>query len=159
MKRNLLVPLLIASIVAHSAFAAKPEKAAYVFKTVGELEIKADVYSYPDDMVRPVIVWFHGGALINGGRQGIHSRVRDFAFENNYVLVSFDYRLAPETKLPEIVADLEDGFKWLRRVGPRKFHIDPNRIAVTGGSAGGYMTLTSGFRVEPRPRVLLAFWG
>ena len=156
MKKILFVLMLgVVPVIA----APKPIPSTEVFKQVGDLEIKAEVYSYADEQVRPCVVWFHGGALINGGRQGISSRVRNFAFENGYVLVSFDYRLAPETMLPEIIADLEDGMAWLVREGPKKFRINPQRIAVTGGSAGGYMTLTAGFRAKERPKVLLAFWG
>ena len=137
----------------------KPKLETCVYKTVSDLEIQADVYAYGDDKVRPAVVWIHGGALINGHRAGVSSRVREFAFENGYVLVSLDYRLAPETKLPQIIEDIEDAFRWLRKEGPEKFHIDPNRIAVTGGSAGGYLTLITGHRVKPRPKVLIAFWG
>jgi len=136
-----------------------PKLKTYVYKKVGELEIKADVYQYDDAKIRPVIVWIHGGALINGHRVGINRRVRQMAFDNGYVLVSIDYRLAPETKLPAIIDDVEDAFEWLRSKGPELFHIDPDRIAVMGGSAGGYLTLTAGFRVTPRPQVLVAFWG
>ena len=136
-----------------------PRLKTYVYKKVGELEVKADVYQYGNDKIRPVIVWIHGGALINGHRKGIPGHIRQFAFANGYVLVSIDYRLAPETKLPAIVDDVEDAFKWLRWDGPKLFHADPDRIAVCGGSAGGYLTLTSGFRVNPRPSVLVSFWG
>ncbi|MHC4437844.1 MAG: alpha/beta hydrolase family protein, partial [Planctomycetota bacterium] len=55
--------------------------------------------------------------------------------------------------------DVEDAFKWIREKGPELFHIDSSRIAVLGGSAGGYLTLVTGFRVKPRPDVLVAFWG
>ena len=137
----------------------KPARQAVVYKRAGDLEIKADVFAYADAKVRPVVVWLHGGALIMGNREGISSQVRDFASANGYVLVSFDYRLAPETQLPDIIADVEDAFRWLRTDGAKTFHIDPERVAVTGGSAGGYLTLVTGYRVQPRPRVLLAFWG
>ncbi len=131
----------------------------YVYKRVGDLEIKADVYAFNRGRVRPAVVWIHGGALINGHRAGVSGRVRQMAQQNRYVLVSLDYRLAPETQLPEIISDLEDAFVWLRRDGPKLFQVDPQRIAVTGGSAGGYMTLTAGFRVQPRPQVLVSLWG
>jgi acetyl esterase/lipase len=76
-----------------------------------------------------------------------------------YALVSLDYRLAPEVKLPDIIADIEDAFRWLREKGPTLLHIDADRLAVTGGSAGGYLTLMAGLRVQPRPRALVAYWG
>lgn len=135
------------------------EKETIVYKEAGPLPIKADVYHYSGDQVRPVVVSLHGGALIMGHRENLSGPVKNFALTNGYVLVSFDYRLAPETKLPAIIEDVEDAFRWLRREGPKRFHIDPDRIAVTGGSAGGYLTLAAGYRIQPRPRALLAFFG
>jgi acetyl esterase/lipase len=135
------------------------EKETVTYKEVGPLSIKADVYHYRDTRVRPVVVSLHGGALIMGHRENLTGPVKNFALTNGYVLVSFDYRLAPETKLPAIIEDVEDAFRWLRGEGAKRFHLDPDRIAVTGGSAGGYLTLLTGHRVQPRPRVLLAYFG
>src|SRR5262245_47229692 len=106
------------------------EKETVVYKAVGALGIKADVYHYTDAKVRPVIVSLHGGALIMGHRENLSGPVKTFALTNGYVLVSFDYRLAPETKLPAIIEDIEDAFRWLRREGAKRFHIDPDRVAV-----------------------------
>jgi acetyl esterase/lipase len=131
----------------------------HTYKTVGDLAIKADVYRHHGEAAAPVAVWIHGGALIGGGRGDVPGRVKRHMLDAGYALVSLDYRLAPETKLPEIIEDIEDAFRWIRRDGPRLFNIDPARVAVIGGSAGGYLTLTSGFRVKPRPTVLLSFWG
>src|SRR3954451_3773794 len=122
----------------------------YTYKTVGDLAIKLDLYRPPGDVTRAAVVWIHGGALIGGNRSDIDRRVRKHMLEAGHVLISLDYRLAPETQLEEIVHDVEDAFKWIRRHGPRLFNIDPTLIAVAGGSAGGYLTLTSGFRVRPR---------
>ncbi len=135
-----------------------------VYKTVGDLPIHADIYRppadrVPSDRVLPVVVWIHGGALINGHRQGISGRVRAYAINRGFALVSIDYRLAPETKLPAILEDVEDAFRWIRGPGANQFHLDASRIAVTGGSAGGYLTLATGYRVQPRPQALVAFWG
>ncbi|MDA2937159.1 alpha/beta hydrolase fold domain-containing protein [Acidobacteria bacterium AH-259-A15] len=81
----------------------------YTYKTVSDLEIKLDVHRLDDDVVRPVVLWIHGGALINGHRGGMN-RVKKMMLEAGYAIVSIDYRLAPETKLPAIIEDLEDAF-------------------------------------------------
>jgi acetyl esterase/lipase len=139
--------------------AAQPPKTTVIYKRADGVDIKADVFADAAAKPRPAVVWIHGGGLINGHREQLSAQVRDFAFANGYVLVSIDYRLAPETKLPAILGDIEDAFRWLRGDGAKRFNIDPQRIAVTGGSAGGFLTLAAGFRVQPPPRVLLAFWG
>jgi acetyl esterase/lipase len=131
----------------------------FTYKTVDGLQIKADVLRADDAVTRPVVVWIHGGALINGNRAGISGRVKKMMLEAGYAIVSIDYRLAPETLLPAIIEDLEDAFAWVHEKGPKLFNIDASKIAVMGGSAGGYLTLTSGFRAKPRPAVLVSFWG
>jgi acetyl esterase/lipase len=135
-------------------------KKTHIYKRAGQLGIRADSYRFLDRPKQPVVVWIHGGALINGAREpGGPPWLNQACRENGWVLVSLDYRLAPETKLPDIIADIEDAFHWIRTSGPELFQADPDRIAVVGGSAGGYLTLTSGYRVEPRPKALVSLWG
>jgi acetyl esterase/lipase len=86
-------------------------------------------------------------------------RFQDKLLALGYVIVSIDYRLAPETKLPGIIDDVRDARRWLHEQGPRRFGIDVNRVAVAGSSAGRYLTLMAGFAVEPRPRALVSFYG
>jgi acetyl esterase/lipase len=74
-------------------------------------------------------------------------------------VVSIDYRLAPETKLPELISDIETAFHCMAHDGAKQFHLDPDRIAVAGGSAGGYLTLVTGYRARPRPKALVALYG
>ncbi|MCC6420325.1 MAG: alpha/beta hydrolase, partial [Gemmataceae bacterium] len=135
------------------------ERKTYTCKTVGTLPIRADVYRLPGDDVRPVIVWIHGGGLITGGRGGPALAQRKRYLDAGYAIVSIDYRLAPETKLPGIIEDVRDAIKWVRSKGPELYRIDPKRVAVVGHSAGGYLTLMAGFAVEPRPQALIAFYG
>jgi acetyl esterase/lipase len=134
-------------------------KKTYTYKTVDGVEIRADVYRPDDARVRPVVVWLHGGALIVGGRAGVPKQLLELCRADGLALVSFDYRLAPEVKLPAIIDDLRDAFRWLREQGPGLLHIDPDRLVVTGGSAGGYLTMMTGVVVKPRPRALVAYWG
>jgi acetyl esterase/lipase len=131
----------------------------FTYKTVGNLEIKADVYRADDNVRRPVLFWIHGGALITGNRGGITRQIKRTFLDAGYAIVSIDYRLAPETKLPEIIEDLRDAYTWLHDKGPELFNVDTRRIAVAGGSAGGYLTLMTGFCVSPRPAALVSLWG
>ena len=144
-------------------------KHTYAYKKVGDLEIMADVEyeAMPDEVAkgeaattpRPVVVWIHGGALINGHRESVPSWLRDAFLPRGFAVVSIDYRLAPETKLPEIVADVEAAVQWVRTSGPKSFGADPKRIAIVGGSAGGYLTLTAGSRLDTQPQALVSLWG
>jgi acetyl esterase/lipase len=128
------------------------------YKEVGGLSIFADVYRVPRWAERPVVVHVHGGALMMGNRGEVPPWLLDACRAERWVLVSIDYRLAPETKLPAIIEDLDDAFAWVRAAGPR-FGADPRRIGVTGGSAGGYLSLTAGFRVMPRVSAVVSCWG
>ena len=131
----------------------------YTYKQVGDLEIRANVYEPVGTHAGPVVVWIHGGALIMGHRDGVIDELRAGLLDACCVVVSIDYRLAPETKLPEIVSDLEDAFDWIREASPALLGADPSRLAVMGGSAGGYLTLLAGYRIRPRPAALVSLYG
>jgi acetyl esterase/lipase len=133
--------------------------ATYTYKTAGGCEIQADVVTGDGPGPKPVVIWIHGGALINGSRTGIPGYLRELAKNSGYVVVSIDYRLAPATKLPAIIEDIQDAHRWVRARGPQLFAADPDRVVVVGGSAGGYLTLMSGFCFDPRPRALVSFYG
>jgi len=134
-------------------------KKTHVFKTVDGVKVHADVYRSAGTKARPVLVWIHGGALIVGDRTGVPKNLLDLCKERDYILVSIDYRLAPEVKIPDIIADVKDALAWVREKGPKLFHADPERIVVAGGSAGGYLTMMTGICVTPPPRALVAYWG
>jgi len=168
---------LLASIVLSAqpvAAESKLQKTTVPYKHVGGHQILADVYRPSGDRLCPVIVHIHGGALIMGNRVLESPELKaylashpdepyfdllGFAQDRGYALVSFDYRLAPETKLPEIISDVESAFRWIGGEGARQFHLDPSRMVVSGESAGGYLTLVSGYRVSPRPKALVALYG
>jgi acetyl esterase/lipase len=134
-------------------------KATVVFKTAGDCAIHADVYGAEPDAHRPAILWLHGGALMFGDRTMIHPNHVARYVEAGYVVIAADYRLAPESKLPQIARDVQDAVAWVRTEGPRRFGVDPERLAVVGHSAGGYLTLLAGCTVQPRPQALVAFYG
>lgn len=158
-----IMVLTIYPVIGQEVVSASDEiayiKDTYTYKIVDNHEIRADVYRYTDEKIRPAIIWIHGGALILGARNRISSVQLELYLKAGYTVVSIDYRLAPETKLAAIIEDLEDAYAWVRAEGPLLFKIDPNRIAVVGQSAGGYLTLVAGLRLKPRPRALISFYG
>ncbi len=136
-----------------------PPMRTETYKRVGALEIKADIHGATGEARKPVLVWIHGGALMGGSRNNISKDQLALYLDAGYAVISIDYRLAPETKLPGIISDLEDAFTWVREEAPQRYAINPDRLAVAGHSAGGYLTLMAGFRVQPRPRALVSFYG
>src|ERR1700731_2090170 len=101
---------------------AAMQKKTYTYKTVGDTNIQADVYRPDDAKSRPVVVWIHGGALIVGNRNSVPQDILNLCRKQGYVLISLDYRLAPEVKLPAIIEDLRDAFRWIHDKGPELFH-------------------------------------
>jgi acetyl esterase/lipase len=131
------------------------------FKTTTEIELKAGIYGADasSSTPKPVILWIHGGALIMGTRAKIAPGQLERYLDAGFVVVSIDYRLAPETKLPAIAEDVEDAISWIRGAGAEEFGWDSDRLGVVGHSAGGYLTLLTGHRANPAPKALVAFYG
>ncbi len=146
-----------------AAFADEPTVKTYTFKALSGPGngLAADVHRPPGDARRPVVVFIHGGALMMGDRKLTPrpGSLLTTLLSAGYVVVSIDYRLAPQVKLPAIIEDVRDACSWVRQSGPSRFHIDPDQLFVMGQSAGGYLTQMAGFVLQPRPRALVSFWG
>ena len=139
--------------------AQPPQPETFVYKKVASHEIKLDLWPALAAGRLPAAVWIHGGALIMGSRAlSPNTRVLKALLSAGFRVISIDYRLAPETKLAAIIEDVEDAFRSIRNRAS-DWNIEPGRLVVCGGSAGGYLTLMTGFRVKPVPKALVAFWG
>ncbi|MGD0380075.1 MAG: alpha/beta hydrolase [Acidimicrobiales bacterium] len=84
----------------------------------------------------PGLVFFHGGAFVLGDRYTEELRCLRYAAEARCVVVSVDYRLAPENPYPAAVDDCYAGLVWTVSQAPA-LGIDPDRVGVGGSSAGG----------------------
>jgi acetyl esterase/lipase len=84
----------------------------------------------------PVLLWIHGGGYVIGNAAMTTATCRRFARDLNALVVSVDYRLAPENPFPAGLDDCYTALTWLH-ANAATLGIDPARIAVGGESAGG----------------------
>lgn len=143
--RNLL-GLVILACVEMPACADEPEiKKDYdvVYKTVGGRELKLDVASPAEgEGPFPAVIAIHGGAWRAGKKEDTRQVIEMFA-RQGYVAMSPQYRFCPDDKFPAQVHDVKAAVRWLK-AHAEEYKLDPERIGVTGFSAGGHLALMLG---------------
>jgi acetyl esterase len=104
----------------------------------------------------PAVVFFHGGAFILGDLDTEHHRCLRYAADGGCVVISVDYRLAPEHPFPAGVDDCYQALVWAAEHA-EDLGVDSNRIAVAGSSAGGALAAAVALMARDRtgPQVAL----
>ena len=88
---------------------------------------------------KPVVVFFYGGGWAHGSRLDYGFVARAYA-ARGFVVVLPDYRLVPEVRFPAFLQDAAAAVRWTHD-NIARYGGDPNRIAVAGHSAGGYLAV------------------
>jgi acetyl esterase/lipase len=101
-----------------------------------ETNIPVRIYTPPVDGKRPAVVFFHGGGFIGGSLKTVENPCKCLAYHAGAVVVSVDYRLAPEHPYPAGLTDCFDAVRWVHDHAD-ELGVDPASIAVAGDSAGG----------------------
>jgi|LSQX01.1.fsa_nt_gb acetyl esterase/lipase len=127
------------------------------YKQANGCSICADIYesSVPSS---PSVVYIHGGGLVWGSRKRVVPEQVSALADHGYTVISIDHRLAPEAKLPSIAEDVRDALIWVFDDCLDLFGIDPERVAVFGRSAGGYLALLSGTFAR-KPKAIVSYFG
>src|SRR5258708_19392933 len=107
-----------ASLVARAQQPATP--VTYTYKTAAGCDIKADVYGADTAVRKPVVIFIHGGALIMGSRKALTGPLHAGLLNAGYVVVSIDYRLAPEPKLAAIIEHARNPHPPVRKSDPQR---------------------------------------
>jgi acetyl esterase/lipase len=134
----------------------------YTYKQVSNLSIQLAVCT-PDlpapEGGYPVFFVAHGGGYVEGSYQtGMTGQELMEALNRGWAVVSIDYRLLPSVSLEEIFTDVQDAYTWVRTQLGKFTPINPDLIIVFGQSAGGGIAVLTGYKLTPRPKVILAFY-
>lgn len=137
-----------------------PDRTTLVCEIASGHSLEVDIMGGDLSKPKPCVLWLHGGGLIFGSRTISPRQFLVEAFlDLGFVIASADYRLAPETKLEGIVDDVRHLWQWVHDSGPTLFGVDPHRVCIAGASAGAYLSLLAGYKLEPRPRAIASLWG
>jgi len=115
------------------------------------------IYTPEGEEPRPAVVFFHGGGWVIGNLDTHDGTARKLANAAGAVVVSVDYRLAPEHPYPAAAEDCYAATRWVAEHGAAELGVAPGRLAVAGDSAGGNLAAVVSLMARDRGGPALAF--
>jgi len=110
-----------------------------VYRRIAGTILKLDVVAPATEGAnRPAILQIHGGSWVMGDKREQGWPLLSHLAANGWVCFNLNYRLSPGATFPDHLIDLKAGLAWIREHAD-EWNIDPDFIAVTGGSAGGHL--------------------
>jgi len=132
------------------------------YRKVGSTELKLWIFGESDPKTpKPAIVFFFGGGWNSGSPDQFESQAQHFA-KRGMIAITADYRVKSRhgVQVVECVKDAKAAIAWVRENAER-LGIDPEKIAASGGSAGGHLAAStgtiSGFGSDERPNAMILF--
>ena len=129
-----------------------------VYRTVGNKKLRLNIY-LPDKYIgeppwwtndgkgkKPTLLYIHGGGWVAGSKDERCLNILPYIYRD-WVVISINYRLAKDAKAPAAVDDCLVALEWIY-ANADKYDIDTDRIVVSGGSAGGHLSLLTGMLRE-----------
>jgi acetyl esterase len=107
--------------------------------------VPARLYATGHGGLRPALIYFHGGGFVFGNLDTHDSLCRALAKASDAIVISVDYRLAPEHKFPAAVDDSYAATQWVA-ANAERLGIDACRVSVGGDSAGGNLATVIAMR-------------
>ena len=145
---SLLSPLCVAqtqsalewSEVVGNRYIVHPDQ-QYGFQN--NISLKLDVWEpYGNEKPLPTVIYIHGGGWFFGDRTGAMPQLLPY-FVRGWNVVNVEYRMSGQSLAPAAVEDSVCALRWVYH-NAKKFHVDTDRIIVTGHSAGGHLSLMVG---------------
>jgi acetyl esterase/lipase len=110
------------------------------YARAGDISLKLDLYVPANAGLPPVILWIHGGAWRSGSKK--NPAISPLT-EKGFAIASIEYRLSPVAQFPAQIHDIKAAVRYLRATS-KQHGISADRLAISGGSAGGHLAALSG---------------
>ena len=141
----------------------QPERPDLVVESVEDRQITGPARTIPIRIYRPskrpmlpIVLMYHGGGWVIGDLATADGQCREVCRNTNAIVVSVDYRLAPESKYPAAVEDCYAALTWVHD-NAASIGGNANRIAVAGDSAGGNLAAVMAQKVRDENGPKLCF--
>jgi alpha-L-fucosidase 2 len=159
--KTLLVCLLLASgLAARAAHHTDIE-----YGQAGGESLKLDAFVPEGAGPFPAVILVHGGGWTGGDksggpRKGYMAPMHEPLEKAGFAWFSINYRLAPKHRYPAPLEDVETAIRWVK-AHAKEYRLDPQRIALSGESAGGHLAVLAVVRAEQDTRVaaMVPFYG
>lgn len=141
------IALCIACAATYAAETRKPTQGGILYGTGDGQPLTMDYYAAKGSGIHPIAIIIHGGGYHGGdSKSGSEAYVADFLAPAGYAVFSVNYRLAP--KYPYMVYDVQRAVRYIH-YHAHDWNADPDKIALIGGSAGGYLSNMVGLLNAP----------
>jgi acetyl esterase len=104
----------------------------------------------------PVCIFYHGGGMVIGSLDSYDTLCRQLSVQSGCIIVSVDYRLAPENKFPAAVDDAYAALGWVSEHA-HGFNGDSNNLMIAGDSAGGNLAAVVALMARDQTTIKLRF--
>lgn len=135
-------------------------KEVFTYASNESLNLNISFFRSNCSTVNQTIIYFHGGGLIYGNRDDLPEEYIDQFLANGFHVMTVDYPLAPESKLPTIIQYLKQSIDWFLTHYQNLLKISSQRYILFGRSAGAYLALLLTAReAQIQPDKLISFYG
>lgn len=132
----------------------------YTYHHLKDLALKAAFYRSSSDPVNKTILYFHGGGLVYGSRLDLPDDYIKAFLDAGYHFLTFDYPLAPESPLEDIVSSAKEAVKWFLSESKSTLDSGSSEYILFGRSAGAYLCfLLAKDKALPSPDRIIDFYG
>ena len=144
----LFLPTLFAPVPLRAA-SRTPTQDGLVYGHAAGETLTMDYYAPSGPGPHPVAIVIHGGGYQRGdSKSASEAYCIDFLAPAGYAVFSINYRLAPRYPYPYMVYDVERSIRYIRH-NAGQWNADPGKIALVGGSAGGFLSNMAGLLNAP----------